>query len=243
MPTRRSAAVAIAVTLQQLIDGKHEDWTSDQALVLASLRRSASDLADASDAELGTYVRNLVPDQLRGVASNVKGIFHEMLVERAEDGDGDDVTAQLFDQANHPGADLEFVVDGAVIGEVQLKAVQDPAAIIEHFARYPDVDVMATSEVYAAMGSTFAEQLTDSGVSNAEITAMTQNTLEELAGESLDGFVQDGIMTSALIGAGLHARAALQGQSLDARQVRSTLELMGVGVGTAVTIDVLLNLA
>lgn len=243
MPTRRSAAVAIAVTLQQLIDGKHEDWTPDQTLVLAALRRSNSDLTNASDAELGTYLRDLGPDQLRGVASNVKGIFHEMLVERAEDADGDDVTAQLFEQANHPGADIEFVVDGNVIEEVQLKAVQDPAAIIEHFARYPDIDVMATSEVYGAMGGMFAGRLTESGVSNAEITALTQETLEELAGESLSGFVQDGMVTSALVGAGLHARAALQGQSLDARQVRSTLELVGVGAGTAMTMDVLLNLA
>lgn len=243
MLTRRSAAVAIAVTLQQLADGKISGWTDDQELVLAALRRSTSDLRDASNEELGAYLSDLGPDQLRGVASNVKGILHEMLVARAENLDGDQVTAELFEQANHPGADIEFFIDGDVIGEVQLKAVQSPAAIVEHFARYPDIDVMATSEVYAATAEAFVGRLADSGVSNADITALTRNTLEDLAGESLSGFVQDGVVTSALVGGALHARAALQGEPLDAQQVRSALELVGVGVGTAITMDVLLNLA
>lgn len=243
MQTRRSAAVAIAVTLQQLADGKISGWTVDQELVLAALRRSTSDLSDASNKELGAYLSDLDPDQLRGVASNVKGIFHEMLVARAENLDVDEVTAGLFEQANHPGADIEFFVDGDVIGEVQLKAVQSPAAIVEHFARYPDIDVMVTSEVYAATAEAFAGQLADSGVSNADITALTRNTLEDLAGESLSGFIENGVVTSALVGGALHARAALRGEPLDAQQVRSALELVGVGVGTAITMDVLLNLA
>ncbi|SFG41136.1 hypothetical protein SAMN04488020_102149 [Palleronia marisminoris] len=243
MPTRRSAAVAIAVTLQKLIEGKTASWTADQELVLSALRRSTSSLSDASTSELGEYLRDLDPSQLRGVAANVKGIFHEMLVVRAENLDGDTVTARIFEQTNHPGADIEFVIDGDVIGEVQLKAVQDPAAIAEHFARYPDVDVLATSEVYAATEGAYAGRLTASGVSNDEIAALTQDTLEDLAGESLDGFIQDGIITSVLVSGALQARAVLQGKAPDARQVRSTLELLGVGAGTAATMDVLLNLA
>lgn len=243
MPTRRSAAVAIAVTLQQLADGKISGWTADQEMVLAALRRSASDLSTASDTELGVYLRALGPDQMRGVASNVKGIFHEMLVARAENLDGDDVTAGLFDRANHPGADIEFYVDGDVIGEVQLKAVQSPAALVEHFARYPDIDVMATSEVYAATAEVFPGRLADSGISNADITALTQNTLEDLAEESLNEIIETGVLTSALVGGALRARAALRGEPLDAKQVRSALECVGVGAGTAITMDVLLNLA
>ena len=240
--TRRSASVAIAVTLQQLADGKRSGWMADQELVLQALRRSKASLADATDGELGTYVRDLSPERLQGVASNVKGIFHEMLVERAENLDGDAVTAALFEATNHPGADIEFSINGGVVREVQLKAVQDPAAIVEHFSRYPDVDVMATSEAYAAAGSDLGGRLFDSGISSAEITGLTRETLEDLAGEGLCDLVQDGVVTSVLLGGALQAKAALQGRTIDAKQIRSTLELAGIAGGTALTMDVLLNL-
>ena len=242
MMIRRSAAVAVAVTLQQLIAGKSSGWTADQELVLDALRRSKTSLGQASDEELGAYARSLEPEQLHGVASNVKGIFHEMLVARAENLDGDAVTASLFDAANHPGADIEFSIEGDVIREVQLKAVEHPSTIVEHFARYPDIDVMATSEVYAASGGAFAGRLSNSKVSNDEITALTRETIENLAGESLGDLVQDGVVTSLLVSGALQARAALSGQAVDARQVRSMLELAGIGAGTALTMDVLLNL-
>ena len=242
MKIRRSAAVAVAVTLQQLIAGKTSGWTADQELVLDALRRSKTSLGQTSDEELGLYVQSLAPEQLHGVASNVKGIFHESLVAQAENLDGDVVTAQLFEATNHPGADIEFSIDGAIIHEVQLKAVQDPSAIVEHFARYPDTSVMATSEVYAASGDAFTGRLFDSKVSNSEITYLTRQTLEDLAGESLGDLIQDGVLTSVLVTGALQAKAALSGQVIDARQVRSVLELAGIGVGTALTMDVLLNL-
>ena len=172
----------------------------------------------------------------------MKGILHEMLVARAENLDGDTVTAALFEATNHPGTDIEFLIDGSVIREVQLKAVQDPAAILEHFSRYPDVDVMVTSETYAAMGSDLGGRLLDSGIGNAEITELTRETLEDLAGEGLGDLVQDGVVTSVLLGGALQAKAVLQGRTIDARQVRSTLELAGIAGGTALTMDVLLNL-
>ena len=49
---------------------------------------------------------------------------------------------------NHPGADVEFVVlDGDTISEVQLKAVSSAATIREHLAQYPEIEVVATTEV------------------------------------------------------------------------------------------------
>lgn len=242
MRHHRSAAVAIAVTLQQLVAGKVSGWTTDQELVLDALRRSKTSLSQATDHELGAYVRGMDPDQLRGVASNVKGIFHEFLVAQAENLDGDEVTAQLFDATNHPGADIEFWIEDSVIHEVQLKAVQDPSAIVEHFARYPDTDVMVTSEAFAASGDAFAGRIFNSNISNDDITDLTRKTLEDLAGENLGDLIQDGVITSVLVGGALQAKAALTGQMIDARQLRSMLELAGIGAGTALTMDVLLNL-
>lgn len=239
---RRSAAVTVAVTLHQLIAGKTSGWVPDQELVLQALRRSTSRLQDASDVELGDYLRQMSPDQIQGIASNVKGILHEMLVMQAENTDGDEIVAQIFEATNHPGSDLEFNMDGNIVREVQLKAVQKPGAIVEHFARYPDIDVLATSEVYWALSGAFGDRVTDSGISNVEITQLSRETIEELTGESLGDLVQDGVMTSVLVAGAIQARAALSGGRIDGRQVRSTLELAGIGAATAITVHALLNL-
>lgn len=239
---RRSVAVAVAVTLHQLIAGKTSGWAPDQELVLEALRRSTSRLHDATDVELGDYLRQMSPDQIQGIASNVKGILHEMLVMQAENADGDEIVAQIFETTNHPGSDLEFIMDGNIVREVQLKAVQDPGAIVEHFARYPDIDVLATSEVYRALGGAFGDRIADSEISNVEITELSRETIEELAGESLGDLVQDGVVTSVLVAGAFQARAALSGGRIDGRQVRSTLELAGIGAATAVTVHALLNL-
>lgn len=239
---RRSAAVAVAVTLHQLIAGKASGWTPDQELVLAALRRSAARLHGASDAELGDYLRPMSSVQVQGVASNVKGILHEMLVMQAENADGDDILAQIFEATNHPGADLEFVMDGDVVGEVQLKAVQDPGAIIEHFSRYPDIEVLATSEVYRALSGLFGDSVADSGISNVEITQLSRETIDELAGDRLGDLVGDAIMTSVLVAGAIQARSALSGRQIDRRQVQSTVELAGIGAATAMTVHALLNL-
>ena len=239
---RRSAAVAVAVTIHQLIAGKFDGWTPDQEMVLDALRRSKTSLHDASDAELGDYLRGMSPDQVRGIASNVKGILHEMLVAAAENADGDDIRAVIFEATNHPGSDLEFIMDGDVVAEFQLKAAQDPGAIAEHFSRYPDIDVLATSEVYHSLRGAFGDRVADSEISNVEITQLSRETLEALAGESLGDMVQDGVMTSVLVAGAIQARAALSGERIDGQQVRSTLELAGIGAATAVTVHGLLNL-
>lgn len=177
-----------------------------------------------------------------GVVSNVKGIFHEMLVARAENMDEDGIGATLFEAPNHPGADLEFTMNGDVISTVQLKAVQDPTAIVEHFSRHPDIGVMATTEVTELLQGVFGEKLSGSDFNNEEITRITQDTLKDLTREDLGDFVQDGLITSALIGGALQAKALLAGERVQAGQVGSYLELVGVGAGAALTVDTVLNL-
>ena len=54
--------------------------------------------------------------------------------------------------------------------------------------------------------------------------------------------IQDGIKTSIIVSGALQAKAALKGQSIDAREIRSFLELAGIGAGTALTVDALLNM-
>jgi len=239
---RRSAIVSIAITLGQLVAGQRSGWTDDQELVLDALRRSTTCLNDATDQELADYLTGLSPDQKRGVVSNVKGIFHEYLVARAENLDGDEKTAALIELTNHPGADLEYFIGGEIIGNVQVKAVQNPVAIIEHFSRYPDIDVLATSEVTDLLSGMFGKRLEDSGFRNDDLTRITQDTFNEIIDPELGEFIQNGLMTSALIGGALQARAMLGGQAMSPAQVRSHLELAGIGVGTALTVDALISM-
>jgi hypothetical protein len=238
---KRSAAVVIAVTIQRLADGHLGGWTADQELVLAALRGSTGKLAAATDDELGAYVASLTPVQLRGVVSNVKGKFHELLVERAVNRDGDLVEARQFEASNHPGADLEFLMDGEVVHEVQLKAIQSPTAIIDHFAKYPEIDVMVTSEVFAALDGAFPGQVSDSRFSNAGLTATTEQTLADLQGEDLADMVHDGVVTSTLVAGALQARALLCGRAVDAAALRRALETAGIGFAAAVATESLLG--
>jgi len=179
---------------------------------------------------------------MHGVASNVKGIFHEYLVARAENLDGDEQSAALIELTSHPGADLEYFIGGEIIGNVQVKAVQDPAAIIEHFSRYPDIDVLATTEVTDLLSGMFGERLRNSGFRNEDLTQITRDTFDEIAGPDFGDFLQDGLVTSALISGALQARALLAGQTMYPAQMRSHLELAGIGIGTAVTVDALISM-
>lgn len=72
-------------------------------------------------------------------------------------------------------------------------------------------------------------------------TQITQDTFDEIIGPDLGEFVQDGLVTSALISGALQACAMLTGQAMSPAQIRSHLEI-GIGFGTAVTVDALISM-
>ena len=234
--TRRSAAVVLAVTFQRLIDDPGRGWSAEEALVLDALRRSRRDLVEASDADLAAYIAGLEPDQLRGVVSNVKGIYHELLFEAAEDADGDIVLAQIPEATNHPGSDVEFTVDGDVIGAVQLKAVASPAHIYEHLARYPGIDILATQEVAALVPS-----VSSSGYSNVDLEAEVRETFELLPGEDVPREMLEAASVSVLVGAAFAARNALRAGRVEPRALRAAMGDLGVGLTTALALDTILG--
>lgn len=233
---RRSAAVVIAITLQRLVDDATRMWTVEEQLVLDALRRSTSALNDASIGELADYVRSLSPEQLRGVASNVKGIFHELLFVNAMNLDGDEISARVFEATNHPGADVEFIMDGEVIREVQLKAVATASAIYEHLARYPEIEVVATAEVAAQVPG-----IVSSGFQNSDLNATVGSAFSELPGDSLAHEIAEGIATSALVSGALTAGRLLAGGRVSGQQFKSILGDAAVGTVTAASLDALLD--
>ena len=233
---RRSAAVVLAVTLQRLVDDPDREWSAEEALVLDALRRSRSDLAEAGEADLATYIAGLEPDQLRGVVSNVKGIYHELLFEAAEDADGDGVEAGIPYDTSQPGWDVEFTVDGEAIGVAQLKAVTSPEHVYEHLARYPGIDILVTEEIAATIPG-----VGSSGFSNAELEAEVRAAFDGLPGESVSRDMLDAAGASVLVGAAFAARSALRAGRVEPRALRAAMGDLGVGLTTALALDVLLG--
>lgn len=233
--TTRLASVVIAVTFQRLIEDAHREWSLEEELVVQALRRSTRALETADAGQLGEYLRSLSHDQLRGVASNVKGIYHELLFVQAENGDWDAVKAKVKEFTNHPGGDVEFSVDGNVIGEVQLKAVASEAQVLEHLARYPEIDIRVTEEIASRMPG-----IESSGFWNEELTRDVYDRLETLKGDGLIDEISEGLATSALVTSAIIAGKAVRGREISGSQLRSFLVDAGIGATTAVVLDVLL---
>ena len=111
------ASVTIAVTVQRLLEEEYSNWNVEQGIVLDALRRSTNELENASIEELSAYLKGLSLEQLQGVISNTKGIYHEMLFVEMHNADSSDVSAAVMEATNHPGADIEFYMDGEVVRE------------------------------------------------------------------------------------------------------------------------------
>lgn len=232
----RSAAVVIAVTLQRLVDDSTRFWSVEERLVLDALRRSSDSLRDADVGELAAYVAALSPEQLRGVASNIKGIYHELLYVHGVNAEGGEVSAEIFGSTNHPGADVQFFVDGEVIREVQLKAVASVAPIREHLSRYPEIDVLATTEVADKI-----DGVASTGLSNERLTENVEQVFSGLPGDGLLQEVGEAVATSALVSGALTAGRVLRAGSVSPEQFRGAFGDMAVGAVTATVLDALLD--
>jgi hypothetical protein len=118
-------------------------------------------------------LEGLNPDQLQGLISNWKGKLFEVQVrDQLNNGEivGDVVLeegqyAELAESINQPGWDLQiFNADGSVNDLMQLKATESISYINNALEKYPDIDILATSEV-AELSST----LQNSGISNESL--------------------------------------------------------------------------
>jgi hypothetical protein len=232
----RSASVVIAVTIQRLLDDPMRSWSTEEELVLDALRRSTGALKQASGPKIAAYLSGLEPQQLQGVVNNVKGIYHELLFVHLENTDGDEIMARIFGATNHPGADVEFLVDGGVIRHVQLKAVASHAAIIKHLGRYPDIDVVATEEVASRVSD-----VESSGLSNADLTEDVRDRLEDLSGDTILEEVLDGAVPSVLVAAAFAAGRAVRERRFSREHLQGALGDVAVGVVAATVLDLLID--
>lgn len=225
--TEHIAGVVIATTFVQLLDRNLSSFSLEQSLVLDALRRSKGSLANASTTELSYYIKSLEPEQLKGVISNTKGIYHELLfVENFNFGDGE-VQAKLMEELNHPGSDVQFISERGVISEVQLKAVDSPTQVYEHLQRYPDIDVLATEEVASVL-----DGVDSSGLNNAVLQAEVIERLHELEGMGFISEVTGTLATSVLVNSGILIFRVLQNPNVGSDDFKRYLANAGIAVGT-----------
>lgn len=236
MKNLRSEHVAIATVLQNLLKKHFAVNTADEQLVIDALRRSKNSLHDASLTELGDYVSDMSDEQLKGLANNIKGIYHELKYVQSVNSSSDHVAAEVFGETNHAGADvvLRNIETGKVIDEVQLKAADSVGYVSQHIVRYPEIDVMATSEVAERL-----DGVKSTGFSNAELTNAVTDQFDQTADLSTHAQLVDAVATSGLLSAAFRASEVISGKKQLGEAGKDALVDIGIAASTTAFVALL----
>jgi len=141
----------------------------------------------AAEASLAETLQQMSASELQGFAAGLKGkLFELQFVEHLNAGQlPAGYTAELAVSATQPGWDLRIVgADGGVAEVLSAKATESVGYVREALERYPGIDVVTTSEVYAQlMAQGLADQVRDGGIENAALEA----SIDEALGAGADG--------------------------------------------------------
>lgn len=234
---KRSATVCFGVAIHQILVGSFQANKLEMSLVADAIRRSTSKLSDDSSlGEIREYLAGYSGKSLDGLLANIKGIYHELIFVNAENYDDDSLSARIFGETNHPGADVEFLIDGEVIEQVQLKAVMDKNIILEHFETYPDISVYATSEVAENF-----ESVADSGFSNEQLEKNVKDFADQFGFSDLLGKTVAGFSLGAIGSLALAVAFAIKGRRLTKEDLRQAVKDGYISAAFAALVDFLLN--
>ncbi len=131
---------------------------------------------DAIRARLDGFYDDPKKGQIRAVVSNVKGILHELEFVRAENTDGDSITAALFGKTNQPCFDVIMTDADGQSWYIQLKARKSPPDMAKWQARCgaDSGQMFVTQELAQQAG------LQGSGFSNTDLTARVEDFIDQL---------------------------------------------------------------
>ena len=239
MDKRAYIGIVPAVFLK-LLGQKAHAFTPDEMMVIDAIRRSDNDLAGAGIEEISAHLSQYSQEQLQGILNNVKGIYHEIRFVVAENADGDDTEAELYEVTNHPGADVRLINTATgEVTDIQLKATDSTHYVAEHQERYPDIEVVATREVADNYSGATHRPVESSGFSNAELTDDVSGTLNKLKEDS--SYIETATAASGLISAALNTKAVLEGKQSVTTATRKTLEDVGVAAASSLIIELLVG--
>lgn len=230
--------IVVAAVFDNLMHRRHAIDTLEEQLVVDALRRSTKALHDASLSDLGDYLSGLDEAQLRGVANNVKGIYHELLFVHDYNETHTDSQAEVFSDTNHPNADvlIRNTRTGDVIQELQLKATDSPAYALREFDPSCTIHRLATHE--AACGNV---QLGESGYSDNVLESDVSEQLSQVARLSLATQTIHGAETSGLISAALRGYDILQGKATPAEATKKMGVDVAIATGTTALVALLFS--
>lgn len=230
------AMVTIATVFANLINKAPLYFSADEQLVVEALRRSSNALQGMPLGEMGDYLSSMDERALRGLASNVKGIYHELQFVRRENLDGDGITARLHPETNHPGADVVLSRDGKDFAELQLKATDNSALVDRHMERYPDIPVAATEDVASSMPG-----VQSSGFSDALLESDVREALGDVSDQAQAAQVEEATVVSGLLAATIHAADVLAGKATAREATSRALRDIGVAVTSTLLVDLLFS--
>lgn len=142
--------------------------------IFEAVRRGYTELADADYDDILDYFSEAEDAERLGNLNNIKGIVFELEVVDNLNNHG--LNAALFEATNHPASDLAiFNDDDEIISEIQLKATDSVAYINDTLETYPDVPIIATSEVAQRFSDN--PMVIDSGLDNSYLTDTVNSTL------------------------------------------------------------------
>jgi hypothetical protein len=146
-------------------------------------------LADSGEG-FADAAQRMSSGELLGFVNGVKGkLFEIELVDHLNSGFlPDGIHAELATSVTQPGFDVRILNEqGAVVDVLQAKATESAGYVQDALDRYPDIDVMTTTEVHSrlvAMGA--ADQVTDSGISEAALQNKIESAASSVGGGGLD---------------------------------------------------------
>jgi len=177
--------MAILAVAMKLAYEESPHFNDSELATIAAMQRAHPSVGSNQE-DLGHWLAGMADDQIVGVVSNTKGVLHEMEFVRIENADGDSVHAAMFQSTNHPGYDVEFVdTDTGATWQAQLKATDSTAYVQNWIEDHPDGEILVTHELAEKMG------LPDSGLSNEELTARTEDVVDQLLEAADDSSLWD----------------------------------------------------
>lgn len=238
MPRYSREMILVAVVFENLMHHVRVLDTVDEQLVVAALRRSNLALSDAGLSELGDYLSSLDTESLRGLASNVKGIYHELKYVHAFNATHDDQVAELFPNTNHPGSDvlIRDVETGEVIREIQLKASDSVTYALRSAPNDPNIERLGTHEIAES-----SQAIGDSGFFNADLTQDVRHQFDQVADCAPGAQVIEATETASLISAALRGYEILQGDATPAEGVKKFGLDVAIATGTTALVALLFS--
>ncbi|MCM0612162.1 hypothetical protein KFJ24_06685 [Marinobacter sediminum] len=226
----------VSAVLVRLLANDIDSFNDNEKLVLAAMRRSNSDLTEASPEELATYVQSLEPSQLPGLTNNVKGIYHEIRFAHEENNDGDEYVVELFDATNHQGADVVITnLTTGEVNEVQLKATNYLSLIREHNEKYESTHVFATEEVAST-----SSDIESTGFTNEQLTNDVDGVIDDLDNYSGSGIVSS-MAVAGMVTLARNVRVLLKEDQLSQKEKEKLVSDGAISAGVAGVVSLLLG--